>query len=170
MTPLQFPYRPDDRWLALEFPKFKSDGTTPFLVDEDKLLYTAIFANGVAAGASRQCGLLCEEWTEVLPSLTQTTGVTFHYDRPNCEAPQSLILALPATIDGSWSWDDLVDTLHETLDMAKKRTVEPSQLMSTPYGAFLPAVIGSVAVNPVFQQVNFAMNNSVIAAAKAVQP
>jgi len=170
MTPLQFPYRPDDRWLALEYPKFRADGTTPFLVDEDKLLYTAIFANGVAAGSSRQCGLLCEEWTEVLPSLSQTTGVTFHYDRPNCEAPQSLILALPAKFDGSWAWDDLVDTLHETLDMARKRAVEPSQLMTTPFGAFLPAVIGSVAVNPVFQQVNFAMNNSVIAAAKAAQP
>lgn len=170
MTPLQFPYRPDDRWLALEFPKLKADGTTPFIVDEDKLLYTAIFGSGVAAGASRQCGLLCDEWTEVLPALTQTTGVTFHYDRPNCEAPQSLILALPATIDGSWAWDDLVDTLHETLDMAKKRAVEPSQLMKTPYGAFLPAVIASVAVNPVFQQVNFAMNNSLIAAVKAVEP
>ena len=170
LTPLQFPYRRDDRWLALEFPELKADGTTPFRVDEDKLIYTAMFGGGVAASAPRQCGLLCDEWTEVLPSLTQTTGVTFHYDRPNTEAPQSLILALPATVDGSWAWDDLVDTLHETLDMARKRAVEPSQLMATPYGAFLPAVIASVAVNPVFQQVNFAMNNKLVAAAKVVQP
>jgi hypothetical protein len=170
LTPLQFPYRPDDRWLALEFPEFKADGTTPFTVDEDKLLYTALFGTGVAATASRQCGLLCEEWSEVLPSLSQVTGVTFHYDRPNCEAPQSLILALAAQIDGHWAWEDVVDTLQETLAMAKKRAVEPSQLARTSYGAFLPAIIASVSVYPVFQQVNFAINNSLVAAVEAVQP
>lgn len=170
LRPIQLPYRLDDRWIGLEFPEFESDGTTPFAINEDKLLYTALFADAAAASTRRQSGFLFEEWTEVLPTLTQTTGLAFHYDRPNCEAPNSLLLALPARIDGSWDWDDIVDALHETLDMAKKRTVEPGQLAETQFAAFLPAIITSVTRRPLFQALNLAENNAGILAKKVVLP
>ena len=48
-----------------------------------------------------------------------TTGVAFHYDRPNAEPPQAWLLALPASFDGAWSWDELVGAVTETLDAAK---------------------------------------------------
>ena len=72
------------------------------------------------------------------PGTTRDTGLTFHFDRPDNEPPQAMLLVTPATADGAWQWDDLVDALNETLDLAKKRAVEPAQLDATPIRA-LPA-------------------------------
>lgn len=40
LTPLQFPYRINDHWLALEYPDKQPGTSEPFLIEEDKLLYT----------------------------------------------------------------------------------------------------------------------------------
>lgn len=161
LTPVQFPRRPDDRWLAMQFPPTAPDGTTPFTIDEDKLLYTAHYPSPFVASAPALCGVLVDEWTEVIPRTDETTGLAFHYDRPNTEPPQTLLLALPADFTGSWSWDDLVDSLHETLDMARKRAVEPRHVDTTAYARFLPATLSSVTRYPIFQVLDLAFNNAV---------
>ncbi|MGZ0020385.1 hypothetical protein [Nitrosomonas sp. wSCUT-2] len=160
LTPLQFPYRPDDHWLALQYPDTQPGTADPFVIDSDKLLYTAHYTDPFAQNAPI-CGLLLDEWTEVIPTTQETTGLTFHYDRPNCEAPQSLLLALPANFTGHWQWQDLVDTLHETLDMARKRAVEPAHWNETEYARFLPAVISSVTRYPIMMTLDLAFNNAV---------
>jgi hypothetical protein len=91
--------------------------------------------------ASRQCGLLLDEWTEVIPATTRTTGISFNFNRPDNEPPQAILLVTPASASGAWQWDDLVGAINETLDLAKKRTVEPSQLDATPYAPLLPATV-----------------------------
>src|SRR5690606_653477 len=111
--------------------------------------------------AAGHCGVLVDEWTEVIPTREETTGLAFHYDRPSTEPPQTLLLALPADFTGSWSWQDLVDTLHETLDLARKRGVEPQHLDTEPYARFLPAVLSSVTRLPIMQRLDFAFNNAV---------
>jgi hypothetical protein len=162
LEPLQFPLRADDAWLALQFPDKKSGGE-PFVIDEDKLLYTAHYGYGAPfdATAPLHCGVLVDEWTEVIPRTEETTGIAFHYDRPNTEPPQTLLLALPADFTGSWDWQDLVDTLHETLDLARKRAVEPRHVDDTAYARFLPATLSSVTRYPIFQMLNLAFNNAV---------
>ena len=45
----------------------------------------------------------------------------------------------PPRIDGEWQWTDLLGALDETLDLAKLRAVEPTQVDSTAYARFLPA-------------------------------
>ncbi|UJP08545.1 MAG: hypothetical protein LZF84_05445, partial [Nitrosomonas sp.] len=160
LTPLQFPYRTADHWLALQYPDTQSGTSEPFVIDSDKLLYTAHYVDAFAQNAAI-CGLLLDEWTEVIPTTQETTGLTFHYDRPNCEAPQSLLLALPANFTGHWQWQDLVDTLHETLDMASKRAVEPAHWNETEYARFLPAVISSVTRYPIMMTLDLAFNNAV---------
>lgn len=160
LTPLQFPYRSDDHWLALQYPDTQPGTGDPFVIGGDKLLYTAHYADAFAQNAAI-CGLLLDEWTEVIPTTQETTGLTFHYDRPNCEAPQSLLLALPANFTGHWQWQDLVDTLHETLDMARKRAVEPAHWNETEYARFLPAVISSVTRYPIMMTLDLAFNNAV---------
>jgi len=160
LTPLQFPYRTDDHWLALEFPDKHPVTLEPFLIEEDKLLYTAHYVDAFDQTAAI-CGLLLDEWTEVIPTTQETTGLTFHYDRPNCEAPQSLLLALPANFTGHWQWQDLVDTLHETLDMAHKRAIEPAHWNETEYSRFLPAVVSSVTRYPIMMTLDLAFNNAV---------
>src|SRR5262249_39624980 len=105
LDPLQLPFAPNDRWLGLEFP---AEST----LNNDRLLYTAHFSTAFSASAG-QCGLLIDEWTEVIPGSTADTGITFHHDRPNCEAPQAMLLVTPADFTGFWQWNDVVDALNE---------------------------------------------------------
>jgi hypothetical protein len=155
LTPLQLPYRADDRWVALPFPE-------DYDFTGDRLLYTAHFA--VDFDRTRpQCGLLLDEWTEVVPAREETTGLTFHYDRPNSEPPQVILLALSPTFSGGWGWNDLVDAIRETMDEAKLRAVEPGQLDETAYAPFLPAAIMASTRHPITISLDLAMNNKVIA-------
>jgi hypothetical protein len=163
LTPLQFPYRTQDAWLGLKFPATMPDGT-PFHIDGDRLLYTAHFAAGAeiapADASRRYCGFLLDEWSELIPGTEENTGLAFHYDRPSSEAPQAILLALPPEFTGSWKWDDLVATLHETLDFAKLRAVEPSQVDTTKLSRFLPAVVSAVTTFPITAMLNFSYNNA----------
>ncbi len=136
------------------------------MIDEDKLLYTGHFPDGFDETA-RQAGLLLDEWTEVIPSRTEDTGLAFHFDRPNSEPPQTLLLALPADHGEGWTWDDLVDSIRETVDLARKRAIEPDHLDTTAYARFLPAVISAVSLYPIFPALNFSMVNAVWAALDA---
>jgi hypothetical protein len=153
LKPAQFPFRkwkptPADPevaepWLALEFP-------STFVLKEEKVLYTASYAVPFNR-AQPQCGLLLDEWTEVVPMKEETTGLTFHYDRPNTEPPQCWLLVTPASNNGEWQWNDLVDALHETLDLAKQRAVTPGQVENTGLGVFSPATVFPVtpwAIHP----------------------
>jgi hypothetical protein len=133
LTPIQLPFHAGAPWLALQFPP---EGAP----DSDRLLYTAHYSAPFDKTA-RQCGLLLDEWTEVIPGTTRTTGIAFNFDRPENEAPQSILLVTPATASGTWQWDDLVGALHATLDLAKNRAVEPVQVDNLAYTRFLPATI-----------------------------
>lgn len=91
----------------------------------------------------------------------ETTGVTFHFDQPNTEPPQVMLLAVPPVFTGKWHWNDLVDTLHETLDMAKKRAIEPKQIDKSAYAQFLPATMMAVTLYWITVATNLASNNMV---------
>ncbi len=160
---LQFPYRADDAWLGLGFPETLPDGS-PFTLTEDKLLYSAAFAAGAEIDptnpALRYCGLLLDEWVEVVPSDSATSGLAFHFDRPNSEAPQAVLLATPPVYRGAWQWQDIVDTLHETLDFARLRTVEPAHIDASKLAPLLPAVLSSVTTYPITASLNLAFNNN----------
>jgi hypothetical protein len=165
LKPLQFPYRTDDGWLGGPFPATMPGTGEPFRVDSDRLLYTAHVGPDAEVDPSHPartyCGVLVDEWVEVVPGVEETTGLAFHYDRPSSEAPQALLLATPPRFTGAWAWDDLVDTLTETLDAARLRTVEPGQLDRTDLSRFLPAVLSSVTVYPITAALNFSFNNTV---------
>jgi hypothetical protein len=133
LRPLQLPHQDGQPWLAMEIPATASE-----TVSGERLLYAAL-QEGTLDPHQPLCGLLVDEWTEVLPARDLTTGVAFHHDRPNAEPPQAWLLALPASFDGAWSWDELVGAVTETLDAAKLRALEPAHLDATPYDALLPA-------------------------------
>ncbi|MEJ7608294.1 MAG: hypothetical protein WKF37_19005 [Bryobacteraceae bacterium] len=150
---MQLPFIPGDRWVALEFPPDTK-------LDTDRLLYTAHFATAFNKAAN-QCGMLLDEWTELIPGTTTDTGITFHHDRPNCEAPQSMLLVTPSEFRGAWQWNDLVDALNETLDFAKRRAVEPKHIDDSLYAPFLPATIMATQVVQLTIAANLALNNSI---------
>lgn len=150
---LQFPYRPNDTWLGLEFQE-------DYVLDQERLLYTAHYAQPPTSG-NTFCGLLMDEWTEVIPSRTEDTGLTFHFDRPNNEPPQSWLLALPEDFRGGWEWPDLVACLHRALDLAKLRAIEPKSFENTAYSHLLPTTLATHTRSPVIPQLNFAAVNGV---------
>ncbi|WP_037309321.1 hypothetical protein [Amycolatopsis orientalis] len=140
LTPVQLPYAEDDHWLAMEF--FDPAKVGDQLV-EDRLLYTAHYA--ASLNGERQCGLLLDEWTEVVPAERETTGIALHYDGPDAEPPQSMLLVVPPVLepDGNWTTDLLLEAIEETFDLAKTRAVEPDHLEGTVLGQFLPATMMS---------------------------
>ena len=153
LVALQLPHRPGERWAGLHL----HAGTT---LDGDRLLYTTHLAVPFDRSAP-QCGLLLDEWTEVIPAADTTTGITFHFDRPNTEAPQTMLLVTPADITGAWRFEDLVDALHDTLDLARRRAVEPAQLGATAYGPLLPATVMAVTARQLTISAELAINNGV---------
>jgi hypothetical protein len=85
-------------------------------------------------------GLLVDEWTEVVPTRRETTGIAMHVNRPNAVAPQALLLAVSPKQTGHWAWSDLVAILHDTLARAKLRAVEPEHI-GYPYFQLLPPIV-----------------------------
>ncbi len=153
LKPIQLPYKPMDTWLAFDFPE-------TYEIASDKILYTAHYSIPFNKN-SRQCGLLLDEWTEVIPSKTEDIGVTFNYDKPNSEPPQVILLAMPSEFTGSWQWDNLLDIVNDTLDQAKKRAIEPQQIDKTEYARFVPATVSSVTKFPISASLNYSFNNLV---------
>ena len=83
-------------------------------------------------------GLLIDEWVEVVPSTTETTGIALQYDQPNAAPPQTILLALPPPIESPWTIWSLQQVLLETLDLARIRAVDPDALDEA--GHYLPAL------------------------------
>ena len=133
LTAIQLPFAAGEPWRALEFPAKPA-------ITSDRLLYTCVYSQKFNP-AARQCGVLLDEWTEVIPATKRDTAITFNYDRPDNEPPQTILLVVSASNGGSWQWADLVGALNETLDLAKKRAVEPAFLDPTVYSRFLPATV-----------------------------
>jgi hypothetical protein len=154
LTPVQFPFVATAPWVAMQYdPKYT--------VGSEHLLYTAQYPPAGFDPTKPQCGLLLDEWTEVIPSADRTAGITFNYDRPNSEAPQSILVVTPATVSPIWQWDDLVGALNETLDLAKKRALEPVQIDPTIYARFLPATISVATTYAITISATLAATNGV---------
>ncbi|MEU1268500.1 hypothetical protein [Streptomyces sp. NPDC005799] len=153
LLPVQLPFTADDRWIGLDFP-------ASLALDGDRLLYTAHHAANFDKTA-RQCGLLLDEWTETIPVQSVDTGIVFHHDRPNSEAPQTMLLVTPTDFRGRWRWDDLIGALNETLDLAKRRAVEPADLDDSPYAPFLPATVLATQLQQLTIAADLAFNNKI---------
>jgi len=153
LAAVQLPHEANARWLALELAAGQE-------VAGDRLLLAMQLDAGYGGDSPAQSGLLLDEWVETIPNRDETTGLAFHFDRPNSEPPQSLLLAVTPRLTGGWEWEDLVDTLHETLELAKKRAVEPDALARTGYSQLLPALMTAVTRHLTTISLDFAMNVS----------
>jgi predicted nucleic acid-binding Zn-ribbon protein len=143
VRPAQIPYRANDSWLAVEFPATDpDDATKPFAISRDTLSIAAHGSTAFQAGV-KQSGVMIDDWTEEIPTDTETTGIAFRYNQPNAVPPQALLLAVTPAETGSWSWDNLVGILDDTLQRAKRRAVEPDQLekQSPVWNALAPATV-----------------------------
>ena len=149
-TPVQLPYETvktlngdeiADYWLGLEYP-------SEYEPESDKLSLVVLNKDYLNAGSStnKTCGLLIDEWIEIIPEKEETTGITFNYDQPDAEPPQSMLLAVPPEETGWWKWDDLVYTILDTMDLYKARLIEPEHIDKSVFTQVLPAILGEYPV------------------------
>lgn len=142
LIPLQMPYQANDQWLGVDFDEDKIN------IAGDPLSIVLNLPDGFPPNADTYCcGLVLDEWVEKIPYRSETTGIAFNYDEPNAEPPQALLLAIPPEVTGKWTWDDLMDTLNETLEMAQIRAVDPDLLGRSPgseFNPFLPGVVSAI--------------------------
>ena len=74
-------------------------------------------------------GLLLDFWVERIPYREQTAAVAFHYDQPDAEAPQTILVGLCTSKRfGCWSELQLNRIVRSTIHMVKGRAVEPEHL------------------------------------------
>ncbi|HEY1307856.1 MAG TPA: hypothetical protein VGF24_30095 [Vicinamibacterales bacterium] len=141
LRPLQLPFRATDFWVAVEYPD-------TFGPAGDFLSIIQLVPAPGFDPAGTQAGLLVDAWTETIPTRVETTAVAIHYNQPNAQPPQVLMLAVAPALTGTWTWDALVGVVSDTLRRAKLRAVEPDQLQSSALGQLLPAILTPVASRP----------------------
>jgi hypothetical protein len=83
-------------------------------------------------------GLVIDEWTEIVPSASETSAIAFQFAPPDAAAPQSLLLAVPPVPGADWTDDTLRQVLDETRDLAKLRAVDAEMLGEL--AQYLPAL------------------------------
>ena len=152
LRPLQLPFRANDYWVAVEYPEPEApaleggdEPPVPFIPEGDFLSILQWLPDGGFQTDQPQGGLVVDEWPELIPSRQETTGIAVHYDQPNTEPPQTLLLAVSPQITGAWTWAKLVGILNDTLDRAQLRAVGPDQLDSSELGQILPAILTAVS-------------------------
>ncbi len=148
----QLPYAKGDRWAALPFlPGKPATNARLSLVAHLPGKLTPNAPPGkVFVGADSKplllAGLLIDEWVEVVPSASETTGLAFHFNEPNARAPQAVLLAVPPDGRETWEAETLEAILLETLELAKLRAVDAAALQPpdsnalSPVSQFLPAL------------------------------
>ena len=161
---MQYPHRAGQIWAALPEAWREADGAPLDLKDAPEELHDYLAAqpdpphkniqraapnvalvlhtpgglDRIAADQSL-AGMSIDEWPEFIPDPFQTAAIGFHYDAPGARPPQSIVLALPPHLgQDSWSFDDVLDVLHEAFDLARIRGVRPRDLEGG-LGLLLPA-------------------------------
>jgi hypothetical protein len=134
---LQLPAVAGEPWLGAELPEDAAPAG-------DRLSLVVADAAALDLDGGPSVGLLVDQWTEVIPSRDELTGVAVHYDQPDATPPQCLLLVVPPEPRRGWRLEDLVQTLHDTLELAKTRAVELEHVHGDVYGQLLPALLGEL--------------------------
>lgn len=126
LTVGQLPFVADDQWVALPAPGPRATRTAVAVHSPRPLNLAASLA-----------GLVLDEWAETVPNATEVAAVSFHYDAPGARAPQAVLLAVPATADGSWTIAEVRAAVAMAQRAARHRTGSPQDVGA---GHFLPAM------------------------------
>ena len=121
LTVAQLPHRPGARWCELPF---GAEGPPPA-----GTVGVVAHAPGGFDPTRPLAGLFVDAWAEVIPSPEHTAGVAFHYDAPGARPPQAIVLAVHPDLEpGSWNLQYLLETVQETISLARVRTVTLREL------------------------------------------
>jgi len=130
----QVPHVRGQRWVGLPLDGELVDGAASLVVHDAPTSLSGPLT-----------GVLVDEWTELVPSRTETTGIAFRHDPPDAAAPQAILLAVPPVIGEPWTVGRLNRVLLETLELLRIRAVDPQTLGDL--GHYLPATYLAFNIN-----------------------
>jgi len=81
-------------------------------------------------------GIVADDWTEKIVSKEQDTHIAFHFNGPNSEAPQCLLLAVSPNDSHVWDEPSVRKVILETLSLSKLRGIDYGSLKELRH--FLP--------------------------------
>ncbi len=123
----QLPHRPGSGWVGRRF-----DTPPP------PTMSLVVHAAARPAYDQPLAGLVLDQWTEAVPSDTETTGLSFHFDAPGARAPQTVLIATPTDARvAHWSVDSLAGTVREAVALARIRGLDLDDVDAA--SRFLPA-------------------------------
>jgi hypothetical protein len=124
---VQLPHADGARWIGLDFPDDSVPPSTSAIVlhDPDAVDF-----------ATSLCGLVVDDWTEVVPRGSEITGVSFHFDQPDATAPNVIAIGVHPGDRPTWDLETMEATVLEVLALAKLRAVDTDDVQWV--GRFLP--------------------------------
>jgi hypothetical protein len=134
----QLPFHDGDRWIGLA-------ATPEQPLPSGRLSLIAHLA-GAVDFTKTVAGLMIDEWVEVAPNASETTGVVFQSNQPDSCPPQAILLAVPAmpAAVNTWSEAALIQIVQETLELVRIRAVTPDLIQE--FSQYLPALYFSLNV------------------------
>ena len=97
----------------------------------------------------------------MLPARETTSGVAFHFNQPDTEPPQVMLLAVCPAEGENWRWEYLSETILDTFERAKKRLVNFDHLRTNPALAhLLPALVAPLERDNLSPNLDLGRNQS----------
>ena len=129
---VQLPLNERDRWIGLA-------ATPEQPLPSGRLSLIAHLA-GTVDFTKTMAGLMIDEWVEVVPNSSETTGVVFQSNQPDSSPPQAILLAVPAmpAAVNTWSEASLLQIVQESLELVRIRAVTPDLIQE--FSQYLPAL------------------------------
>jgi len=115
-----------------------SHGEIPIFSEDDQGSHRSVTA-----------GFILHEFNDPIPVDKVNTSAAFQYNKPNAQAPQSLLLAVPANMKATpdlWTPEALAEIVCDTIDLAKVRAVDIDALAGETISQFSeePDPVGGV--------------------------
>lgn len=85
------------------------------------------------------CGVIADEWGEVVPDPTAATSIAYQAQAPANRAPQAILLGLVPEVASGWTVEGVADIALDAVDLAAVRCVDAEHAAWT--GRMLPAVL-----------------------------
>jgi hypothetical protein len=85
------------------------------------------------------CGVIADEWVEVVPDPTAATSIAYQAQAPANRAPQAILLGLAPKVATGWTVDAVANIALDAVDLAAVRCVDAEHAAWT--GRMLPAVL-----------------------------
>jgi hypothetical protein len=92
------------------------------------LVNVVVVRSGGSAVTDIVSGLAVDGWVQTVPDSTHDAALAFHYDEPDADPPQAILVAVPPSlapnrVPATWDLSSLVGVVTSTMAQAADRAV-----------------------------------------------